>query len=72
MAVAVPALIVFLIVYTTAGALLALNARNIATWASNHDLWNRKPETFRAGGLVMAASGPAILAFVVAEILLSR
>lgn len=72
MTVSVIALIVFLIAYTTAGALLASNAWNVATWARTHDLWHRKPAVFRAGGFVMAASGPAMLAFVVAEILRSR
>jgi hypothetical protein len=72
MTVAVSAVIVFLIAYTTAGALLASNTWNFATWASTHDLWHRKPAVFRAGGFVMAVSGPALLGFVVVEILGSR
>ena len=70
--IAVAVLVVFLVAYTTAGALLALNTRNLATWASTHDLWHRGPATFRAGGFVMAVSGPALLAFVVAEVLRAR
>ena len=70
--VAAAALIAFLILYTTAGVLLARNIWNLATWASKHDPLHRKPAAFRAGGFVMAVSGPPLLAFVVVEILWSR
>lgn len=72
MTIAVSALVVFLIAYTAAGALLARNAWNLADRASAIDLLGRRPSTWRAGGFMMAASGPALLAFVIAEILRSR